>query len=204
MPNNADEYKIVKVRGTGGSLTALPIIETLLGDVSAYVPTNVISITDGQIYLESTCSTPVFARRSTWVFRFRAWAARPRPRPCARWRAACAWIWPPTARWLPLPSSALTWTRPPRQQLNRGQRLQEVLKQPQYEPYQLDEEVILLFAGTNGFADQIPVERCAPGKEGVLRYMETSYPEISRDIVEKKQITPETEARCATRSRPST
>ena len=80
-------------------------------------------------------------------------------------------------------------------QLNRGQRLQEVLKQPQYQPLQPDQEVILLFAGTNGFIDQISVDRVRDWKTEVLRYMETSYPEISRDILEKRQITPETETR---------
>jgi F-type H+/Na+-transporting ATPase subunit alpha len=80
-------------------------------------------------------------------------------------------------------------------QLNRGQRLQEVLKQPQYRPLQLDEEVILLFAGTNGFIDNISVDRVRAWKDEVLRFVETSYPEINRDILEKNQITPETDAR---------
>lgn len=80
-------------------------------------------------------------------------------------------------------------------QLSRGQRLQEVLKQPQYKPYQLDEEVILLFAGTNGFLDGIGVDRVRAWKEDVLRYMETSYPEINHDILEKKLITQETDAK---------
>ena len=78
--DNPDEYKIVKRQGSGGSLTALPIIETLLGDVSAYVPTNVISITDGQIYLEVTRSMLVFGPASTWVFQYLEWAAMPKPK----------------------------------------------------------------------------------------------------------------------------
>jgi F-type H+/Na+-transporting ATPase subunit alpha len=79
-------------------------------------------------------------------------------------------------------------------QLNRGQRLQEILKQPQYEPYQLDQEVIVLFAGTNGYADQVPVERMREWEINMLRFMQTSHPELGRDIVEKKQITQETDA----------
>jgi F-type H+-transporting ATPase subunit alpha len=79
--------------------------------------------------------------------------------------------------------------------LNRGQRLQEILKQPQYEPYELDQEVIVLFAGTNGFADNVPVERMRNWEVSLLRYMQTSHPEIGRDIIEKKQITEETDAR---------
>jgi F-type H+-transporting ATPase subunit alpha len=80
-------------------------------------------------------------------------------------------------------------------QLNRGQRLQEILKQPQYEPFQLDEEVIILFAGTNGLLDAIPVDRVRAWKVEALRFMETSYPEIGRDILEKNQITQETDAK---------
>ena len=83
-----DAYKLAQVAGTGGSLTALPIIETLLGDVSAYIPTNVISITDGQIYLESNLLTRVFDQELMWAFLCRAWVGRPNLEQCDRWLAA--------------------------------------------------------------------------------------------------------------------
>ncbi|NLG97087.1 MAG: F0F1 ATP synthase subunit alpha [Chloroflexi bacterium] len=193
MPDS-ENYKIVPVKGTGGSLTALPIIETLLGDVSAYVPTNVISITDGQIYLESdlfnagirpAINVGISVSRvggSAQSKAMRQVAGRLRL-DMAAYRSLAAFA----QFGSDLDKATLA-------QLNRGQRLQEVLKQPQYAPYQLHEEVLLLFAGTNGYIDKIPVDRVRAWKEDMLRYMERSYPEISRDINEKKVITPETEA----------
>jgi F-type H+-transporting ATPase subunit alpha len=80
-------------------------------------------------------------------------------------------------------------------QLNRGQRLQEILKQPQYTPYSLANQVITLFAATNGYADGIGVDRIRAWETELLRFMDLTYPEIVTDISEKKQITPETEAK---------
>lgn len=190
-----EDLKIVKVEGTGGSLTALPIIETLLGDVSAYVPTNVISITDGQIYLETdlfnagirpAINVGISVSRvggSAQTRAMRQVAGRLRL-DMAAYRALAAFA-----------QFGSDLDKVTQSQLNRGQRLQEVLKQPQYQPFQLDEEVILLFAGTNGFIDSISTERVQAWIEGVLRYIETSYPEINRDILEKRMITKETDAK---------
>ncbi|MRR30743.1 F0F1 ATP synthase subunit alpha, partial [bacterium] len=80
-------------------------------------------------------------------------------------------------------------------QLNRGQRLQEILKQPQYVPMAPEHEVMVLFAGINGFTDVVPVERIKAWQSAMLRYMETAYPEVGKDIAERKQITKENEAR---------
>jgi F-type H+-transporting ATPase subunit alpha len=80
-------------------------------------------------------------------------------------------------------------------QLTRGQRMQEILKQAQYEPMSLEHQVIVLYAGTNGFADTVPVERMKKWEADLVRYMSASYPDIGKDIAEKKQITPETEKR---------
>lgn len=194
MPSQED-YKIVKVEGTGGSLTALPIIETLLGDVSAYVPTNVISITDGQIYLETdlfnagirpAINVGISVSRvggSAQTRAMRQVAGRLRL-DMAAYRALAAFA-----------QFGSDLDKVTQAQLNRGQRLQEVLKQPQYQPYQLDEEIILLFAGTNGFIDSIPVDRVQAWKEAVLKYIETSYPEINREILEKRMISKELEAK---------
>jgi F-type H+-transporting ATPase subunit alpha len=80
-------------------------------------------------------------------------------------------------------------------QLNRGQRLQEILKQPQYAPVSLENMVMAIFAGTNRFADKIPVTEMEAWERGLIRYMETSHPEIGQDIAAKKRITEETETR---------
>jgi F-type H+-transporting ATPase subunit alpha len=80
------------------------------------------------------------------------------------------------------------------QQLGRGQRMQEILKQPQYAPMSLTNQVIILFAGTNGYADQVPLANMPQWQNDLLKFMEASYPDIGRDIVEKKTITDSTRA----------
>jgi F-type H+-transporting ATPase subunit alpha len=190
---DADNCKIVKVEGTGGSLTALPIIETLLGDVSAYIPTNVISITDGQIYLESNIfnagirpavNVGISVSRvggSAQTKAMKQVASRLRL-DMAAYRDLAAFA---------MFGSDLD--KSTQAQLNRGQRLQEILKQLQYEPMSLEQMVTVLFAGTNGYADQIPVEKMRSWESAMLRFMETSYPALGKDIAEKKMITPETD-----------
>jgi F-type H+-transporting ATPase subunit alpha len=76
-------------------------------------------------------------------------------------------------------------------QLNRGRHLQEILKQPQYEPIPLENQVMLIFAGTNGYADKVPLDRMRAWELALLRFLETSYPEVGKDIVENKRITDE-------------
>jgi F-type H+-transporting ATPase subunit alpha len=188
---NPGDYRIVKVKGTGGSLTALPIIETLLGDVSAYIPTNVISITDGQIYLESNLFyagirpainvglsvSRVGGDAQTKAMKQVAGRLR---LDMANFRELAAFA-----------QFGSDLDKSTQAQLNRGQHLQELLKQPQYAPYSLEQEVIVLFAGTNGFADKIPLDRTRVWETELLRFMETSHPEIVRDIAEKKRITDE-------------
>ncbi len=186
---NPDGFKLVKVKGTGGSLTALPIIETLLGDVSAYIPTNVISITDGQIYLESNLfnagirpgvNVGISVSRVGGDAQTKAMkqvAGRLRL-DMAAYRELAAFA---------LMSSDLDKTT--QQQLGRGQRMQEILKQPQYAPMSLTDEVIAIFAGTNGFADLVPVDKMAAWQSDLLRFMESSHPEIGKEIAEKKIIT---------------
>jgi F-type H+-transporting ATPase subunit alpha len=189
--SDADNHKIVKVAGTGGSLTALPIIETLLGDVSAYIPTNVISITDGQIYLEGNLfnagirpavNVGISVSRVGGDAQTKAMkqvAGRLRL-DMAAYRELAAFA---------LMASDLD--KNTQNQLNQGQRMQEILKQPQYAPVDLENQVMLIFAGTNGFASGVPVEKMAQWQLDLIRYMETSYPEVGKDIVEKKRITDE-------------
>jgi F-type H+-transporting ATPase subunit alpha len=186
---NAEGFKAVKVKGSGGSLTALPIIETLLGDVSAYIPTNVISITDGQIYLESNLfnagirpavNVGISVSRVGGDAQSKAMkqvAGRLRL-DMAAYRELAAFA---------LMSSDLDKTT--QQQLGRGQRMQEILKQPQYAPMSLADEVLVIFAGTNGFADQVPIDKMAAWQADLLRFMEASYPEIGREISDKLIIT---------------
>jgi F-type H+-transporting ATPase subunit alpha len=192
MPD-AGKYKIIKVKGTGGSLTALPIIETLLGDVSAYIPTNVISITDGQIYLENSLFNAGIrpaVNSGISVSRVGGSAQTKAMRQVAgRMRLDMA-AYRDLAAFAQFGSDLDKSTQA---QLNRGQRLQELLKQPQYEPISLENQVIILFAGTNGFADQIPVEKIRAWEQSLLRFMETANPEIGKDIAARRMISPETE-----------
>ena len=195
--DNAEDYKLVKVTGTGGSLTALPIIETLLGDVSAYVPTNVISITDGQIYLETNLfnagirpavNVGISVSRVGGDAQTKAMkqvAGRLRL-DMAAYRELAAFA---------LMASDLD--KATQQQLGRGQRMQEILKQPQYQPMALEDQVIVLFAGTNGYADQVSLTSMAQWQTDLLKFMAASYPEIGADIAEKKMITDSTRASLA-------
>ncbi len=192
-----DGHKIVKVAGTGGSLTSLPIIETLLGDVSAYIPTNVISITDGQIYLEGNLfnagirpavNVGISVSRVGGDAQTKAMkqvAGRLRL-DMAAYRELAAFA---------LMASDLD--KSTQQQLSRGQRMQEILKQPQYQPMEFEEQVIVIFAGTNGYADGVPLEKMAQWQADLTRYMATSYPEIGKDIIAKKAITDDNRAALA-------
>lgn len=190
-----EQFKIVKVQGTGGSLTALPIIETLLSDVSAYIPTNVISITDGQIYLETDLfNSGIRPAINVGISVSRVGGAaqtKAMRQVAGRLRLDMA-AYRSLAAFAQFGSDLDKTTQ---SQLNRGLRLQEFLKQPQYRPFELNEEIIILFAGTNGFADSVPAERLRDWEFELLRYMETSFPEIGRDILAKKQITNETDVR---------
>jgi F-type H+-transporting ATPase subunit alpha len=150
--------QLSEARGNG-SLTALPIIETLLGDVSAYVPTNVISITDGQIYLEPDLFYS--GQRPAMLAAFAQFGSN--------------------------------LDKATQQQLDRGLRLTELLKQPQYQPYPLAEEVALIYAGTKGYLDNVPVDRVKQWQEGFLRAFNTQFAEVSNGINEQKDLTADLE-----------
>ncbi len=188
-----EDYTIAKVAGSGGSLTALPIIETLLGDVSAYVPTNVISITDGQIYLESSLfnagirpgvNVGISVSRVGGAAQLKAMrqvAGRLRL-DMAAYRELAAFA-----------QFGSDLDKATQGQLNRGRRMQEILKQPQYAPVSLEHQVMVIFAGTQGFADEVPVEKMRQWEADLTKFLDQSYPEIGKDIVEKKQIAPDNE-----------
>ncbi len=190
---NKDAYRILKVKGSGGSLTALPIIETLLGDVSAYVPTNVISITDGQIYLENNlfyAGIRPAVNVGLSVSRVGGDAQTKAMKQVAgRLRLEMA-SFRELAAFAQFGSDLDKSTQ---SQLNRGQHLQEILKQPQYEPMSLEAMVMVIFAGTQGFADAVPLDRMRAWELALLRFMETSYPEVGKDISAKKRLTDETQ-----------
>jgi F-type H+-transporting ATPase subunit alpha len=190
-----DQYRPVKVRGSGGSLTSLPIIETLLGDVSAYIPTNVISITDGQIYLEGNlfyAGIRPAVNVGLSVSRVGGDAqTRAMKQVAGRLRLDMA-AFRELAAFAQFGSDLDKATQA---QLNRGQHLQEILKQPQYEPMPLESQVIEIFAGTQGYADQVPLERMRAWEVALIRYMETTHPEIGKSIADEKRITPETEVK---------
>ena len=188
---NPDSFKVLKVKGSGGSLTALPIIETLLGDVSAYVPTNVISITDGQIYLENNlfyAGIRPAVNVGLSVSRVGGDAqTRAMKQVAGRLRLDMA-SFRELAAFAQFGSDLDKATQ---SQLNRGQHLQEILKQPQYEPMSLENQIAVIFAGTQGYADKVPLDRMRIWETALLRFMETTYPDIGRDIAEKKRITDE-------------
>ena len=190
---DADNHKMVKVAGSGGSLTALPIIETLLGDVSAYVPTNVISITDGQIYLEGNLfNAGIRPAVNVGISVSRVGGAaqtRAMRQVAGRLRLDMA-AFRELAAFAQFGSDLDKSTQA---QLNRGRRMQEILKQPQYEPVSLEHQITVIFAGTNGFADEVPVEHMRQWEVDLVKYLDTSYPEIGKEVVSAKRITPETE-----------
>src|SRR4030043_1350886 len=180
---NPDEYKAVKLRGSGGSLTALPIIETLLGDVSSYIPTNVISITDGQIYLEGNLFyagirpavnvglsvSRVGGDAQTKAFRQVAGRLR---LDMAAFRELAAFA-----------QFGSDLDKTTQSQLNRGRHLQEILKQPQYQPLSLENQVIEIFAATHGFTDNVSLDRMRQWETSLLKYMDTSHPEVGKSII---------------------
>jgi len=170
----------------GGSLTALPIIETQANDVSAYIPTNVISITDGQIYLESdlfnagirpalNIGLSVSRVGSSAQTRAMRSVADRLKLDLAQFRDLAAFA-----------QFASDLDAATRAQLDRGSRLQEVLKQPQFQPMPVEEQVMVIFAATNGFVDGVPVSKVGTWKADFLQFMRTVHPDIVKTIFETR------------------
>ncbi len=179
-----EKYEARKVPGTGGSLTALPIIETLLGDVSAYIPTNVISITDGQLFLETdlfnagqrpaiNAGLSVSRVGSAAQKRAMSKASSTLKGDLSQFRELAAFaqfgsdLDPATQR-----------------QLARGERLMELLKQPQYQPIRLDHEVFMIYAGTRGYLDSVDLKQIPRWKTEFSRFMDTSFSQVGKTILE--------------------
>jgi F-type H+-transporting ATPase subunit alpha len=183
--------KLVKITGSGGSLTALPIIETLLGDVSAYVPTNVISITDGQIYLEGNLFNAGIrpaVNAGLSVSRVGGDAQTPAMKQVAGGMRLVMAAFRELAAFAQFGSSLDQATQ---NQLNNGQRMQEILKQAQYKPTSLAEMVIAIYGGTNGYADNVEVDRMKEWETNLLRYFHTSHPEIVKEIATGNKLSDE-------------
>jgi F-type H+-transporting ATPase subunit alpha len=172
----------------GGSLTALPIIETQAGDLSAYIPTNVISITDGQIFLESDLfhqgvrpainvgNSVSRVGGSAQIKAMRQVAGTLRL-DLAQYRELAAFA-----------QFGSDLDKATQSQLNRGARLVEILKQPQYEPLPVERQVAIIFAGTNGYLDAIALPEIRPFEVGLYKFLETRHPQVLRGIADKKQL----------------
>jgi F-type H+-transporting ATPase subunit alpha len=185
--------KLSKERG-GGSLTALPIVETQANDISAYIPTNVISITDGQIFLEAdlfNAGIRPAMNAGISVSRVGGDAQRRAMRQVARQLRLDMAQFRELQAFAQFGTSELDPAT--RQQLERGRRLQEILKQPQYQPVPLDKEVMIIYTGTSGIADNVAVERMREFEQGLYQYMDANHPEIGREILEEMELTPELE-----------
>ncbi len=193
--DDSSKLKVVHIRGSGGSVTALPIIETLLGDVSAYIPTNVISITDGQIDLESDLFNAGIRpgiNVGLSVSRVGGDAQAKAMKQVAGGLRLDMAAYRDVAAFAQFGSDLDKATQA---QLARGQRLQEILKQPQYVPQELEQEVVAIFAGTRGYADEVPVDQVRDWETDLLRHVESSHGDLLRDIAEKKAISSESESR---------
>ncbi len=179
----------------GGSLTALPVVETQAGDVSAYIPTNVISITDGQIFLEtdlfnSGIRPAVNVGLSVSRVGFSA-AIKATKQVGSTLKLDLA-QYRELAAFAQFGSDLDPLTQ---KQLSRGQRLTELLKQPQFQPLTWQQQVIVLFSGTQGYLDPIAVDEVRAFEEGLLRYLETAQTALLADLGNKKQLDDEIKTR---------
>ncbi len=172
----------------GGSLTALPIIETQAGDVSAYIPTNVISITDGQIYLETDLfNSGVRPAVNVGLSVSRVGGAAQ----IKAMRQVAGTLKLDLAQYRELAAFAQFGSdldKVTQNQLNRGVRLTELLKQPQFSPLPTEKQVVIIFAGTNGYLDDLKVEDIRGFEEGLYRYLDSAQSQLLKDIIEKKTL----------------
>jgi F-type H+/Na+-transporting ATPase subunit alpha len=178
----------------GGSLTALPLIETQAGDVSAYIPTNVISITDGQIFLETdlfnagqrpALNIGISVSRVGSAAQTKAMkkVAGPLKLDLAQYRALAAFA-----------QFASDLDKATRDQLTRGEKLSEVIKQPQYQPLPVEKQVVILYAATTGKLDDVPTPRVKEFETGLYRFLEAERPQLLQELAESKALSDESSA----------
>jgi F-type H+-transporting ATPase subunit alpha len=178
----------------GGSLTALPIIETQAGDVSAYIPTNVISITDGQLYLETdlfNAGIKPALNVGISVSRVGSKAQTSAMKKVAGRLKLDMGQYREVAAFAQFGTAELD--KATRSQLERGQRIQEVLKQAQFVPVSLERQVMILYAVINGYLDDIPVDRIAAFESDFYRFMESGYADLAKNIASSRDLTAENE-----------
>jgi F-type H+-transporting ATPase subunit alpha len=186
--------KMSDARG-GGSLTALPIIETQAGDVSAYIPTNVISITDGQIFLESdlfysgvrpAINVGISVSRVGGNAQIKAMkqVAGTLRLELAQYREMAAFA-----------QFGSDLDQATQRQLNRGARLVELLKQGQYQPLPVEKQILIIYAGTNGFVDDLPVSALKKYEQELYTFIELKQPDIYADILKKRELDAELRAK---------
>jgi F-type H+-transporting ATPase subunit alpha len=178
----------------GGSLTALPIIETQAGDVSAYIPTNVISITDGQLYLETDLfNAGIRPALNVGISVSRVGSAAQ----TKAMKQVASRLKLDMGQYREVEAFAQFGTaeldKATRAQLERGQRITEVLKQPQYVPVSLEKQVMILYVAINGYLDDVPVAKVSTFEANFYRFMEANHPEIGKKITEEKEFGPEIE-----------
>jgi F-type H+-transporting ATPase subunit alpha len=177
----------------GGSITALPVIETQAGDVSAYIPTNVISITDGQIYLEAdlfyagqrpAINVGLSVSRVGGAAQIKAM------------KQVAGRLKLDLAQYQELAAFAQFGTdldKATKARLSRGERMMELLKQGQYQPMAVEEQIAVLYAGVNRFLDNLPIEKVGPFEQEYIRFLKSNYPNILQEIREKKALDDELE-----------
>jgi F-type H+-transporting ATPase subunit alpha len=179
--------KMSDARG-GGSLTALPIIETQAGDVSAYIPTNVISITDGQIFLESdlfysgvrpAINVGISVSRVGGNAQIKAMkqVAGTLRLELAQYREMAAFA-----------QFGSDLDAATQRQLNRGARLVELLKQGQYQPLPVEKQILIIYAGTNGFVDDLPLNALKKYEQELYGFIELKHPDVFADILKKREL----------------
>jgi F-type H+-transporting ATPase subunit alpha len=172
----------------GGSLTALPIIETQAGDVSAYIPTNVISITDGQIFLESdlfysgvrpAINVGISVSRVGGNAQIKAMkqVAGTLRLELAQYREMAAFA-----------QFGSDLDQATQRQLNRGSRLVELLKQGQYQPLPVEKQILIIFAGTNGFVDELPLTALKKYEQELYSFVESRHPDVFAEVLKKREL----------------
>jgi len=172
----------------GGSLTSLPVIETQAGDISAYIPTNVISITDGQIFLESdlfnagirpaiNVGNSVSRVGGAAQIKAMKQVAGSLRLDLAQYRELAAFA-----------QFGSDLDKATQAQLARGERLTEILKQPQYQPMDVEKQVLIIWSATNGYVDDVPVESIKKFEAELVRFIENSHPGVLQALREKKAI----------------
>ncbi|HAU37022.1 MAG TPA: F0F1 ATP synthase subunit alpha, partial [Phycisphaerales bacterium] len=188
---DADKHKVHKLAGSGGSMTALPLCETQEGEVSAYIPTNLISITDGQIYLEPSlffAGVRPAINVGISVSRVGYKAA------CKAMKTVAASLRLDLAAYRELESFAqlgMDLDAATKRQLDRGQRMVRLLTQPQYQPLPVADQILAIFTGTQGLLDDLPLEEIGHFERGAVEYFKTQYRDVYDEFAAELTLPPD-------------